>query len=77
MLQLRKQVSKQFADLTVDDDVEHFLEDHPYVKGYAPSKADLELFDQISESHLPETPNLRRWFDHIQSFTKAEREGWA
>merc|ERR1711920_19583 len=77
MLQLRKQGSKQFADLTVDDCVEDFLEDHPYVKGYVPSKADLELFDQISESHLPETPNLRRWFDHIQSFAKAERESWA
>lgn len=76
-LQMRKQVSMKFADLTVDDDVEHFLEDHPYVKGYTPSKADLELFNQLCESHLPETPNLRRWFDHIESFSRIERESWA
>merc|ERR1712087_636315 len=70
----RKQLSKQFADLTVDDCVEDFLESHPYVKGFAPCKADLEMFNQLCESHLPETPNLRRWFDHIESFSKAERE---
>merc|ERR1719277_1750188 len=76
-LQLRKQLSKQFADLTVDDCVEDFLESHPYVKGFAPCKADLEMFNQLCESHLPETPNLRRWFDHIESFSKAERESWS
>merc|ERR1712050_502342 len=76
-LQLRKQTSKQFADLTVDDCVEDFLQNHPYVKGFSPSKEDLELFNQLCESHLPETPNLRRWFEHIESFSKAERESWA
>jgi len=76
-LQMRKQGSKQFADLTVDDDVEHFLENHSYVKGNAPSKADLELFNQLCESHLPETPNLLRWFHHIESFSAIERVTWA
>lgn len=76
-LQLRKQLSKQFAELTVDDCVEDFLESHPYVKGFTPSKADLEMFNQLCESHLPETPNLRRWFDHIESFSQPERESWS
>jgi len=76
-LQLRKQLSKQFADLTVDDCVEDFLESHPYVKGFTPCKADLEMFNQLCESHLPETPNLKRWFEHIESFSKAERESWS
>merc|ERR1719469_850640 len=47
-LQMRKQL-----DLTVDDDVEHFLESHPYVKGFLPTKADVELYNQLSESHMP------------------------
>merc|ERR1719277_12450 len=76
-LQMRKQGSKQFAELSVDDDVEHFLETHSYVKGSTPSKADLELYNQTCESHLPETPNLLRWFHHIQSFSAIERESWA
>lgn len=76
-LQLRKQSSMKFADLTVDDCVEDFLQNHPYVKGFSPSKEDFEFFNQLCESHLPETPNVRRWFEHIESFSKAERESWA
>jgi len=76
-LQLRKMGSQKFADLTVDDDVEHFLEHHPYVKGFTPSKADLELFSQMCDSHFPETPNLRRWFEHMESFSPLERTSWA
>jgi len=75
-LQLRKAASKQFATLSVDDDVEAFLEGHPYVKGFAPSSADLELFEQLSQSGFPETPNLRRWFEHMESFTSVERASW-
>lgn len=76
-LQVRKQNSKVFASLTVEDDVEAYLEHHPYVKGFQPTVADLELFNQLCESGLPETPNLRRWFEHIESFTSVERMGWA
>jgi len=75
-LQLRKAASKQFATLSVDDDVESFLESHPYVKGFVQSKADVELFEQLSESGYPATPNLRRWYEHIESFSAAERASW-
>eukprot|EP00439_Symbiodinium_sp_Y106_P074260 s645_g14.t1 len=54
------QANDKFASLSVDDDVEAFLEVHPYVKGFEPSSADAELFEQLSESGAPETPNLRR-----------------
>merc|ERR1712226_907961 len=69
-LQIRKANSKQFAALEVEDDVEAFLEHHPYVKGFAPSKADLELYTTLCHSETPNTPNLRRWFEHIDSFTQ-------
>mmetsp|Transcript_109282 Transcript_109282/g.304635 ORF Transcript_109282/g.304635 Transcript_109282/m.304635 type:complete len:878 (+) Transcript_109282:65-2698(+) len=75
-LQLRKQTSKQFASLQVEDDVEALLELHPYVKGYQPTAADAELFKHLSESGFPETPNLRRWFEHVESFTEMERSAW-
>ncbi|CAE7256800.1 ths1 [Symbiodinium sp. CCMP2592] len=75
-LQLRKANSDRFASLSVEEDVEGFLESHPYVKGFSPSKADVELFDQLCESGVPETPNLKRWFDHIESFPSAERAQW-
>lgn len=78
---LRKMNSKEFAKsrfgaLEVEDDVEHFLEDHPYVKGFTPTKADVELFNQLTESGFPKTPNLRRWFDHVGSFSASERAAW-
>mmetsp|Transcript_102810 Transcript_102810/g.299872 ORF Transcript_102810/g.299872 Transcript_102810/m.299872 type:complete len:887 (+) Transcript_102810:75-2735(+) len=75
-LQVRKQASKQFADLEVEDDVEAFLGAHPYVKGFEPSVADAELFKQLSETGFPETPNLRRWYEHLDSFTEMERSAW-
>eukprot|EP00933_Yihiella_yeosuensis_P061117 TRINITY_DN63949_c0_g1_i1.p1 TRINITY_DN63949_c0_g1~~TRINITY_DN63949_c0_g1_i1.p1 ORF type:complete len:906 (+),score=260.86 TRINITY_DN63949_c0_g1_i1:82-2718(+) len=70
-LQLRKA-----ANLSVGDDVEEFLDSHPYVKGFTPSKADAELFDQLSQGGFPATPNLKRWYEHIESFTAGERASW-
>jgi len=75
-LQVRKAANDKFASLSVDDDVEAFLEVHPYVKGFEPSSADAELFEQLSESGAPETPNLRRWYDHLESFSSLERSSW-
>jgi hypothetical protein len=74
-LAMRAQGGK-FANLQVDDCVETFLESHPYVKGFMPSSADVELFEQLTHSGFPETPNLKRWFEHMESFGPKEREGW-
>jgi threonyl-tRNA synthetase len=75
-LQERKAASKQFANLAVDDDVEAFLENHPYVKGFTPSQSDAELFEQLSASGIPSTAHLRRWYEHVGSFTNLERSEW-
>lgn len=69
-------LKKMASNLTVDDDVEAFWESHPYVKGFAPSKADRELFSQLCETSFPETPNLRRWFERMESFSPLERGDW-
>mmetsp|Transcript_126734 Transcript_126734/g.246994 ORF Transcript_126734/g.246994 Transcript_126734/m.246994 type:complete len:731 (-) Transcript_126734:63-2255(-) len=60
-----------------DDDIEAFLANHPYVKGFKPTAADRELHDKLLETGFPETPNLRRWFDHVGSFKEMERNAWS
>lgn len=55
---------------------EELLRDQPYVKGFHPTSADLDVFNAMREKEIPQTPNLRRWFDHIESFTPAERARW-
>merc|ERR1711957_303321 len=58
------------------DPVEAFLEQHPYVKGFQPTKADREHYESLLSSGLPTTPNLQRWFAHVESFTETERKKW-
>eukprot|EP00928_Gymnodinium_smaydae_P070435 TRINITY_DN54275_c0_g1_i1.p1 TRINITY_DN54275_c0_g1~~TRINITY_DN54275_c0_g1_i1.p1 ORF type:complete len:923 (-),score=267.81 TRINITY_DN54275_c0_g1_i1:283-2937(-) len=67
---------QQSGAAAVNGDVESFLEHHPYVKGFAPTAADRDLFNQLSQSGAPQTPNLRRWFEHVDHFGRAERESW-
>eukprot|EP00747_Dinoflagellata_sp_TGD_P162937 gnl/TRDRNA2_/TRDRNA2_181111_c0_seq1.p1 gnl/TRDRNA2_/TRDRNA2_181111_c0~~gnl/TRDRNA2_/TRDRNA2_181111_c0_seq1.p1 ORF type:complete len:608 (+),score=168.16 gnl/TRDRNA2_/TRDRNA2_181111_c0_seq1:114-1826(+) len=59
-------------------DVEAFLLDHPYLGGFRPSKKDSELLENLKKTTgKPATPNLARWFDHVDSFTAAERKEWS
>lgn len=55
---------------------EGFLEHHPYLEGFSPSVSDANLFQKLSASGVPEEPNMRRWFTHIESFSPAERASW-
>lgn len=55
---------------------EALLEEQPYIKGFSPSQADVELFNKLKQSAIPTTTNLKRWFEHIGSFTPAERASW-
>jgi hypothetical protein len=76
-LQLRKQNSRAFADISVEEDLESFLEDHPFVGGFQPSKRDAELFDQMEcAGQLPESPGLQRWYDLMASTAKMTRNSW-
>eukprot|EP00397_Hematodinium_sp_SG-2012_P008212 GEMP01008267.1.p1 GENE.GEMP01008267.1~~GEMP01008267.1.p1 ORF type:complete len:868 (+),score=204.98 GEMP01008267.1:430-3033(+) len=73
----RKQGAKNLTQLEVGDCLETFLEVHPYVTGYNPTKADAKLFTQLSSDHAPPTsPNMLRWFDHVASFSVAQRAQW-
>lgn len=59
-----------------DGGQEALFRDQPYVKGFHPTSEDLKLFNTMRDRELPSTPNLRRWFDHIESFTPTERSSW-
>mmetsp|Transcript_85806 Transcript_85806/g.156347 ORF Transcript_85806/g.156347 Transcript_85806/m.156347 type:complete len:919 (+) Transcript_85806:100-2856(+) len=66
---------KQAAAASPGNDLEAFLEDHPYLGGFAPSKKDLEAKDKLVE--IPQTPNMARWYAHISSFTPLEQQSWS
>lgn len=58
------------------DGLEGHLFDHPYVEGFRPTKADREKFESLG-GQAPVTPNMTRWYEHIESFSPTERALWA
>mmetsp|Transcript_30343 Transcript_30343/g.42490 ORF Transcript_30343/g.42490 Transcript_30343/m.42490 type:complete len:216 (-) Transcript_30343:50-697(-) len=54
-----------------------FLSDKSYVSGYVPSNEDLELLKKFTEAPPAKFAHLRRWYDHIQSFSEEERATFA
>jgi histidyl-tRNA synthetase len=66
------------APASVGSELEAFLADHPYIGGYEPSARDGQLFADLQKaSGRPATPNLARWYDHIESFPLFQRSGWS
>ncbi|CAI4222289.1 unnamed protein product [Auanema sp. JU1783] len=49
-----------------------------YVEGFVPSGADTKEFDKITSApDAKKFPHVARWFNHISSFDKKERQDWA
>lgn len=62
-------------DKTASSDAhEVHLDEYPYLGGYAPSQKDAVAFAALTT--LPKSPNMLRWYEHISSFTKLERDSW-
>mmetsp|Transcript_15565 Transcript_15565/g.35388 ORF Transcript_15565/g.35388 Transcript_15565/m.35388 type:complete len:577 (-) Transcript_15565:95-1825(-) len=58
-------------------DLEEFLKDHPYVGGFRPSAEDCDLYLKLTRGEgRPKTPALGRWYDHVGTFSAAERLAW-
>lgn len=55
--------------------LDSLLLDQPYIGGYSPSSLDREILNRLQ---IPETslPNLTRWYNHLQSFTKSELQAF-
>ena len=58
----------QFSSL---QDLDSHLGERSYIIGFSPSQADLEVIKFITEKPKADTPNVLRWYNHIQSFGSA------
>ncbi|CAE6972852.1 Dtd1 [Symbiodinium sp. CCMP2592] len=61
-----------------DGELEERLEQKPYLAGYFPTAEDAEYFAKLSQpgARPPSSPNLLRWYEHVASFSEAERSLW-
>lgn len=44
---------------------------------YTPSQADVQVFEQVGKAPAASLPHALRWYNHIASYTPAERKAWA
>lgn len=54
-----------------------YLADKSYIQGYRPSQGDVVVFEAVKQSPSSDLVNALRWYDHIASFSKAERHQFA
>nr|BAN20645.1 elongation factor 1 beta [Riptortus pedestris] len=65
------------SDLRTDQGVKEFdsfISDKSYVQGYVPSQADIAVLEGFAKPPTDQTPHARRWYNHIKSFSDAERK---
>ncbi|CAH1405589.1 unnamed protein product [Nezara viridula] len=65
------------SDLKTDQGVKEFdsyIADRSYVEGYVPSQADLAVLEGFAKPPSDQTPHAKRWYNHISSFSDAERK---
>ncbi|XP_075980147.1 elongation factor 1-beta [Anticarsia gemmatalis] len=59
------------------NDLNTYLAERSYVSGYTPSQADVQVFDQVGKAPAANLAHALRWYNHIASYTPAERKSWA
>ncbi|GBP68544.1 Elongation factor 1-beta' [Eumeta japonica] len=58
------------------NELNQYLSERSYVSGYTPSQADLQVFEQLGKAPAANLPHVHRWYNHIASYTPAERKTW-
>lgn len=55
--------------------INNYLADHPYLDGYTPTQLDPSVHQLLKDSDINfvNYPHLKRWYNHIDTFTDAER----
>ncbi|OWF38742.1 elongation factor 1-beta-like [Mizuhopecten yessoensis] len=53
-----------------------FVTDKSYIEGYQPSQADVVVFNAVSKAPNADLPHALRWFNHIKSYSDAEKKGF-
>ncbi|XP_034834557.1 elongation factor 1-beta' [Maniola hyperantus] len=54
-----------------------YLAEKSYISGYTPSQADVQVFEEVGKAPAASLPHALRWYNHIASYTPAERKVWA
>uniref|UniRef100_A0A1A9WK43 Elongation factor 1-beta n=1 Tax=Glossina brevipalpis TaxID=37001 RepID=A0A1A9WK43_9MUSC len=57
-------------------ELNNFLIDKSYIRGYQPSKADISVFDAFDNAPAGDYPHVQRWYRHIASFDAGEKNVW-
>nr|AKV16245.1 putative translation elongation factor 1-beta [Pectinaria gouldii] len=53
-----------------------YLEDKSFIDGYVPSQADVAVFEAMSGAPADSLPYALRWFNHIKSYSGADRKAF-
>jgi len=66
-----------FGDLQARDGLlllNNFLADKSYVEGYRPTQGDVVVFEAVKKAPATDLENALRWYNHIASFSDAEKQ---
>ena len=58
------------------NELNQYLAEKSYVSGYTPSQADVKVFEEVGKAPDASLPHALRWYNHIASYTPAERKTW-
>nr|ABM55537.1 putative elongation factor 1 beta' [Maconellicoccus hirsutus] len=57
--------------------LENYLSERSYIEGYQPSQADVLVLNALKLAPTKATPNVYRWYTHIQSYSADEKKKFA
>ena len=73
----RKWYLRTINESCVQNSLDAYLADYPYLDGYTPSQLDIKVHEAVvtlgSTLELKRLPHLRRWREHMRSFGPDER----
>jgi len=62
---------------TLTHQLDELLLDQAYLTGFTPTSLDLEVVSNLSSRPTPSLLNLSRWYNHLESFTAAEKNSFS
>lgn len=62
-------------ELCVQEALNNYLADYPYLDGYTPSQLDSSVYQSLKELNIDFARHLhiQRWYDHVATFTDEEK----
>lgn len=62
----------------MQESINNYLADYPYLDGYSPSKIDVKVYQTFQDlnADLINYPHLHRWYKHIASYSGQEQSAF-